>query len=307
LIEIDRLTFRYRGSETDALSELSLSVPDGSLFGLLGPNGSGKTTLVSLLTGILPAPRDRVRIAGVELAARTREIQRFSALVPQEYAFYPRLSAAQNLRFFAGVQSIPPAQIDARIDEVLAITGLGDARAKAAGTFSGGMKRRLNFAIGMLNRPKLLYLDEPTVGVDPQSRHFLLEAVRRVHREGTTVVYTSHYMEEIESLCDVIAVIDHGRCLVQGTLAELLASARGQKLVVNLAHALDETQRAALRGVDGLEVRDAELSIERCGENELRRVMAFLSAQSVAPTRVKYGHGNLEELFLHLTQRTLRD
>jgi ABC-2 type transport system ATP-binding protein len=307
VIEIDRLTFRYRGSETDALSELTLSVPDASLFGLLGPNGSGKTTLVSLLTGILPAPRDRVKIAGLELAAHTREIQSFCALVPQEYAFYPRLSAAQNLRFFAGVQSIARAQIEARIDEVLAITGLDDARDKSAGAFSGGMKRRLNFAIGMLNRPKLLFLDEPTVGVDPQSRHFLLEAVRRVHREGTTVVYTSHYMEEIESLCDVIAVIDHGRCLVQGTLAELLAGARGSRLVVHFARALDERQRAALGTIAGADVRAGEISIERCVDDDFRRVMAALEAQSIAPARVKYGHGNLEELFLHLTHRTLRD
>ncbi len=307
MIEIDRLSFRYPAGANEALSEFSLSVREGSLFGLLGPNGSGKTTLVSILSGILSAPKDRVRIGGLELASHTREIQAFSSLVPQEYAFYSRLSVMENLRFFAGVQGIAKSDVDARIADVLDITGLGDARTKRAEHFSGGMKRRLNFAIGMLNRPRLLFLDEPTVGIDPQSRHFILEAVRRINKLGTTVIYTTHYMEEVESLCDEIGVLDHGRLLVQGPLARLLASDGGNHLLVNLATALDEGQRVALSRFAGLEIDAQRLQMRQCPLQDFQRLMAFLSEHSIAFTRVKYGHGNLEDLFLHLTHRQLRD
>lgn len=306
-IEIDRLSFRYPGSATEALSEFSLSVREGSLFGLLGPNGSGKTTLVSILSGILPAPRDKLRIGGLELSAELREIQALSSLVPQEYAFYPRLSVLENLRFFAGVQQIPRAEVQGRIENVLEITGLREASTKRAEHFSGGMKRRLNFAIGMLNRPKLLFLDEPTVGIDPQSRHFILEAVRRINQQGTTVVYTTHYMEEVESLCDEIGVLDHGRLLVQGPLAQLLSSDGGSHLLVNLEQGLAEAERSELAKFAGLEIKDQQLEMQHCPPAEFQRLMALLAQRKIAFTRVKYGYGNLEELFLHLTRRQLRD
>ncbi len=306
-IEIDRLGFRYPGSGTDALSEFSLRIPEGCLFGLLGPNGSGKTTLVSILSGILPAPRDKVRIGGLELSAQLREIQASSSLVPQEYAFYPRLSVLENLRFFAGVQRIPRADVKGRIDNALEITGLGKASAKRAEHFSGGMKRRLNFAIGMLNQPKLLFLDEPTVGIDPQSRHFILEAVRRINQQGTTVVYTTHYMEEVESLCDEIGVLDQGRLLVQGPLAQLLSSDGGSHLLVSLERDPDESLRAELSKFAGLEVNGQRLQMQHCPPAEFQRLMALLAQRKIAFTRVKYGYGNLEELFLHLTKRQLRD
>jgi ABC-2 type transport system ATP-binding protein len=245
VIEVDRLTFRYPGASSDALRELSLRVRTGALFGLLGPNGSGKTTLVSLIAGVLPAPRGALALAGQDPATAVRALDGALSLVPQEYAFYPRLTVQENLRFFAGVQALPRALVRERIDEVLGIGGLTDARRRRAEELSGGMKRRLNFAIGLLNRPRLLLLDEPTVGIDPQSRAFILESVRRVNAQGTTVIYTSHYMEEVQALCDEIAVIDRGRLLVQGSLAQLL--------------------------------------------------------------RAERGHHNLEQLFLHLTQRSLRD
>ncbi|HTF91220.1 MAG TPA: ABC transporter ATP-binding protein [Planctomycetota bacterium] len=307
MIAIDRLSFRYPGSASAALTDLSLTVREGSLFGLLGPNGSGKTTLVSILAGILTPAADRVRVAGVELTKDVKKIQAFSALVPQEYAFYPRLTVLENLRFFAGVQRIPRTEIAARIAEVLGITGLTEASARRAEHFSGGMKRRLNFAIGMLNRPRLLFLDEPTVGIDPQSRHFILEAVKRINREGTTVIYTSHYMEEVESLCDEIGVLDDGRLLVQGSLSSLLASEGGGHLLINFSSALDEKQRAALTKFAGLHVQDTQLELERCSQVDFERLIAVLGKHSVRLSRVKYGHGNLEELFLHLTRKQLRD
>ncbi len=307
VIAIDRLSFRYPGSASEALRELSLTVREGSLFGLLGPNGSGKTTLVSILAGILPAPAERIQVGGLELSEGVQKVQAFSGLVPQEYAFYPRLTVLENLRFFAGVQRIARGDVAARIAGVLEITGLAEASARRAEHFSGGMKRRLNFAIGMLNRPRLLFLDEPTVGIDPQSRHFILEAVRRINHEGTTVIYTSHYMEEVEALCDEIGVLDDGRLLVQGSLSKLLASEDGGHLLVNLTHTPTQSQRAALSKFSGLRIHEAQLELERCSQSDFLRLMALLATQSVQLGRVKYGHGNLEELFLHLTRKQLRD
>jgi ABC-2 type transport system ATP-binding protein len=224
LIQISNLSFRYPGADGEALKGLSLQIPAGSLFGLLGPNGSGKTTLISILCGLLPA-----QTGSVELDAK-------AALVPQEYAFYPRLSILENLQFFAGLQSLNPS----RISEVLKISGLEEAKGKRAEACSGGMKRRLNIAIGLLSQPSLLFLDEPTVGIDPQSRHFILQAVKRINKAGCTVVYTSHYMEEVEEICDTIGIIDQGKLLAMGSLKKLLGGRKKSKnleeLFMRLTH-----------------------------------------------------------------------
>ena len=232
MIQVKDLSFRYSGASTDALHQLSLSVPAGSLFGLLGPNGSGKTTLISILSQLLSPGSGEARV------------QSRASLVPQEYAFYPRLSILENLRFFAGVQSIPASVASSRIAQSLKISGLEEAQAKRAEACSGGMKRRLNIAIGLLSAPKLLLLDEPTVGIDPQSRGFILDAVKRINKAGCTVVYTSHYMDEVEALCDQIAILDEGRLLRQGTLRQLLA---GKPKAKNLEDLFMKLTKRALR------------------------------------------------------------
>ena len=310
MIQIERLGFRYPGSDRDALSDFSLGVRTGSLFGLLGPNGSGKTTLVSILAGILrPAPEagSRVLVGGLALDSHVRDIQAFSSLVPQEYAFYPRLTVRENLRFFAGVQSIPATEVEERIEEVLAITGLAGTGAKRAEHFSGGMKRRLNFAIGILNRPRLLFLDEPTVGIDPQSRNFILESVRRINARGTTVVYTTHYMEEVEAICDEIGVIDGGKLLVQGSLAELLSTRGGGHARVDLSTPPSESAARELARFPGLALAGTRLELASATQSDFERLLGQLSRLSLPVARAKFGHGNLEELFLHLTNKALRD
>lgn len=228
MIEIRDLRFRYPGATRDALAGLTLQVRDGSLFGLLGPNGSGKTTLISLLTGLLQAGAGEARIAGEPLPG-TRATQALRALVPQDYAFYPRLTVLENLRCFGQVLGLSGVELKSRIDEVCAVAGLQDFLSKRAEQLSGGLKRRLNLAIGLLNRPRLLFLDEPTVGIDPQSRAFILAAIKRLNAEGATVIYTSHYMDEVQQLCDSIGVLDEGRLLAQGSLDELLKAAPGHR------------------------------------------------------------------------------
>ncbi len=221
MIDARDLTFCYPGATVPALDKLSLSVRDGSLFGLLGPNGSGKTTLISILAGTLTSSAGQVAVGGNDLPAARAAAQALCALVPQEYAFYPTLTVAENLIFFADVQSIPRMERGGRIGDALVVAGLENAAATRAERLSGGMKRRLNLAIGLLNRPRLLLLDEPTVGIDPQSRRFILESIQRINRGGTTVVYTSHYLEEVEALCDDIGILDDGRLIAHGTREQL--------------------------------------------------------------------------------------
>jgi ABC-2 type transport system ATP-binding protein len=307
VIHIESLSFRYPGSESDALHGLSLRVKPGSLFGLLGPNGSGKTTLISILSGLLSPSAGQLRIDDRALPAATREVQHFTALVPQEHAFYPRLGVLENLKFFAGALAIPPSDRRARIDESIAVNGLEGFTTVRAEHLSGGLKRRLNLAIGLLNRPRLLFLDEPTVGMDPQSRRFILDAIKRINATGTTVLYTSHYMEEVEMLCNEIGVLDQGRLLACGTLSELLDDAERQRLTVSLRSVPTAEQQRALGAVTGLAIAGNELRMEDCDAEGVKRVMALLDAQKLGISRVKYGYGDLEELFLHLTGRQLRD
>ncbi len=307
MIEINDLTFRYRGASAAALEQLSLSVRDGSLFGLLGPNGSGKTTLISILAGVLPVPRGRVSIGGRELMANRRAIQAAGALVPQDYAFYPALTVSENLDFFAGVQGIPRAVRRARIHEALEIAGLENAGALRAERLSGGMKRRLNIAVGLLNQPRLLLLDEPTVGIDPQSRRFILESIRRINAAGTTVVYTSHYMEEVEALCDDIGILDAGRLVARGTLRELLSRAGGKRLHVVLADSLTDPQQQALAEFTGLRIGESWLELDDCPRDGLERMLQLLRANGAQVAAARYGENDLEELFLSLTRHQLRD
>ncbi len=212
-LSVAGLSFRYPGRAELALDGMSLDIPDGGVFGLLGPNGAGKTTLISVLTGQLRGAAGHVRVEGRV------------GLVPQEHAFYPMLTCLENLRFFGAVQGLGGAKLRQRVDAVAAFGRIEGLLARRAGQLSGGLKRRLNLAIGLLTEPEVLLLDEPTVGVDPQSRAFLLESIRSLARPGRTIVYTSHYMEEVQEICDHVAIIDAGRVLVSGALAELLQNA----------------------------------------------------------------------------------
>ena len=209
-IRIENLSFRYPGRDEPALDKVTMAIPDGGVFGLLGPNGAGKTTLISILTG-------QLRGASGHISAEGR-----IGLVPQDCAFYPMLTGAENLRFFGAVQGLAGAELRQRLAAVAAFGRIEGVLARRSGQLSGGLKRRLNLAIGLLADPDVLLLDEPTVGVDTQSRAFLLESIRSLARPGRTIVYTSHYMEEVQKICDRVAILDAGRVLASGALAELL-------------------------------------------------------------------------------------
>jgi len=307
VITVDNLAFSYVRTEVPALSGVELSVARGSLFGLVGPNGAGKTTLLTILCGLLPCPAGVVRIAGADVVRARDSAQAAISLVPQEYAFYPTLSVHENLLFFARMQRIAVADIPDRITEVTTTTGLGERIDERADQLSGGLKRRLNIAIGLLNRPQLLLLDEPTVGIDPHSRHFILEAIRDINRTGTTVVYTSHYMEEVESLCDEIAIIDQGKVLIQGSLDSLLQADEQSRLVVDLREPLTAQQRNMLCDSVQFDEHGCILSIRIDPATGFLSVLQELVQQRVEINRIQYGTRNLEELFLNFTQHSLRD
>lgn len=223
-ITVNNISFTYACETRPALDDISLSINSGSCFGLLGPNGAGKSTLLALLTGILTPQRGEILIHGNPLT-NTKKLHEKISLVPQDYAFYPTLTARENLDCFAGLYNLCGAQKKQRIDFAVQVCGLDELLDRRASACSGGVRRRLNLALGLLNQPEILFLDEPTVGIDAQSRYFILESIQRLQREGMTIIYTSHYMEEIQSICDTLAIIDHGKLLLQDTLTNVLARA----------------------------------------------------------------------------------
>jgi ABC-2 type transport system ATP-binding protein len=292
-----------------ALDGVSLQVGQGEFFGMLGPNGAGKTTLLSIVSCLLEPTAGEVRLAGRTVRLADRDIRRLIGIVPQELAIYGELTARENLSFFGALYGLSGAQLNWRVEEVLAAVALADRADVRAETFSGGMKRRLNLGAALVHSPRLLLLDEPTTGVDPQSRNHIFEEVRRLNAKGVTIVYTSHYMEEVQALCPRIGIIDHGRLIALGTLHELLQKMAGH-IRFRVAEATDklrgriaELPDARLAEQNGavmeIECRDVKATLLRLVGllNELR--VEFISLETEEP--------NLEGVFLHLTGRALRD
>jgi len=223
-IRIEHVSKIYHGSLVPAVNDISLDIPSGSKFGLLGPNGAGKTTTISILTGLLNYDSGHVYINGMLLEKKYKKIRHLIGLVPQDIALYETLSARENLRFIAEMYGLKGKQAKQRIEECLDVVGLASNGHKQIRKYSGGMKRRINLIAGILHRPEILILDEPTTGVDVQSRSVILEYLDELNRQGTTIIYTSHYLEEAEDLCDTIAIIDHGKLIIRGDTAEIIGS-----------------------------------------------------------------------------------
>jgi ABC-2 type transport system ATP-binding protein len=236
-IEIQGVSKRYKSSQEDSLTNISLDISCADVFGLLGPNGAGKTTLISILCGIIPATSGQVTyyINGVRISDAERKSK--IGFVPQEYAFYQELTPRQNLDYFGAMYNIPKNSLKERREHLLDVLGLSKSADKKVGTFSGGMKRRVNLAIGIIHEPEILFLDEPTVGVDVQSRNAIIRYLQLINKGGTTIIYTSHHMSEAEEFCKHIALIDHGRVIAEGELQGLKAEnnvSSLQSLFINL-------------------------------------------------------------------------
>lgn len=223
IIEIRGLTKCYKGSKENAIDNLSLDIYKNEIFGLLGPNGAGKTTTISILCGLFPPTEGTVSIDGLDILSDREKIKHIIGIVPQEVALYPTLTGMENLNFFGNMYGLRGNLLRQRIREYLIRFGLEKFAGKRVTTYSGGMRRRINLIAGLLHKPKILFLDEPTVGIDVQSRFVILEFLRELRETGTTIIYTSHYMEEAEKLCSRVAIIDNGRLIDIGNPVELVA------------------------------------------------------------------------------------
>ena len=294
------------GSRT-AVGTIDLEVRRGECLGLLGPNGAGKTTTISMACGVITPTRGSVTICGIPLASAPRKAKARLGLVPQELAIYEDLSALQNLRYFGALYDLGGDKLDARIDWALGVVGLRDRATDPVKKHSGGMRRRLNLAAGLLHEPELLVLDEPTVGVDPQSRNHIFETVRSLRDKGMTIVYTSHYMEEVEALCDRVAIIDAGQILTTGSVSELIAQHAGKGIELELAAEVDVAEAAAAAAAPHGEITREGTTLRVVPSAGLGPVISAIEATGARVARIQSREANLETAFLALTGKTLRD
>ncbi len=320
VLRCDGLSLSF--GERLAVDDLSFAVRRGETYGLLGPNGSGKTTTISMIAGILTPDRGSVVVSGLSISAGSRGGKSAIGLVPQEIALYEDLSATENLRFFGRLQGMSGSRLDTRVGEVLDVVGLADRADDRIGEYSGGMKRRANIAAGLLHEPELLILDEPTVGVDPQSRNQILESIEALGGEGLSVLYTTHYMEEAERLCDRIGILDRGRLIAEGTRRELVARIGEHDLII-FAGSISDDETAGDMGEEATELASSLGRIDQVVDVQVTsRGIEVLtdSATAVLPPAVgrlaessfqiasiDVREPNLESVFLDLTGRALRD
>jgi ABC-2 type transport system ATP-binding protein len=307
MIRVQDLVKRF--GDVRAVDGVSFAVKAGEIYGLLGPNGAGKTTTFSMLAGLLAPDSGRVTVGGVDLASDPLEVKRGLGVVPQEVAVYEELTARENLRLWGGLYGLAGAELDKAVDRALDEVGLAGRSKEPVERFSGGMKRRLNLSLGLVHRPKVLLLDEPTVGIDPQARANILEVVRRTADAGAAVLYTTHYLEEAERLCDRIGILDHGKLLAEGTLGELKALVAEEE-VVTLFGRFDPAKARAeldrLPGVSILAAEEGKLAFTAGGKGAAG-LLGEIFNRGLAIDRVSIEPPSLNGLFLKLTGRELRD
>lgn len=288
-----------------ALKGVDLTVKPGSCFGLLGPNGAGKSTMMKLLTGIIDADQGDIELFGLNIRKELPAIHRLIGYVPQDITLYEKLSGKQNLTFFGRMHGIRGTELKKRIAEVLEAVGLTDRAGDEVASYSGGMKRRINIAAALLHRPKLVIMDEPTVGIDPQSRNHIFEMIRKLQRDGVTILYSTHYMEEVEALCDEVAIIDHGRIVSQGGLRELLElhavkAVYAEAAGVSEAPVVDGIVKATQEGKGWVLECDHPLAV-------LSALSAKWAREGVTVKALELMQPTLDSVFLKLTGTTLRD
>ncbi|MGA9534033.1 MAG: ATP-binding cassette domain-containing protein [Anaerolineales bacterium] len=333
ILEVEGLVKKY--GDFEAVKGIDFEVQEGEVFGLLGPNGAGKTQTISMLTGVISPSGGTARIGGHDIHEEMNEVKKINGLVPQDLALYQTLSARANLEFFGRIYGLHGKDLHERVADVLRIVALTDRADKAVDTYSGGMKRRVNIAAGLLHQPKLLFLDEPTVGVDPQSRNQIFESVMRLNRErGMSIVYTSHYMEEVELLCKRVAIIDEGRIIAMDTIKNLIALLGGGVIQLGLDQMDDALVKklGGLPGVESAEITSAAVPappaedqdvevvdrepvtaapivkiVAKNSQQAIVNVINHLSESNITLTSLEILEPNLESVFLHLTGKKLRE
>jgi ABC-2 type transport system ATP-binding protein len=300
---------RKKFDTVEALKGISFSIKKGVCYGLLGPNGAGKTTTISILSTIIRPDEGEVNIAGYDLKKNPLDCKKNVGVVTQEIALYNELSAYDNLLFWAGMYKVPRKELLKRLDETLALLGLTDRKNDKVKTFSGGMKRRVNLASALLHRPKILFMDEPTVGIDPQSRNLIFEVVEKLHKEGMTIVYTTHYMEEAERLCDCIGIIDNGKIIAQGSMNELrtLGSIK-ESVVISYTNLTNESYNIIEKEWHDLKRIDDTIHFYSMNiQGDLSKIILKCNEFGLDIRHIDIQKINLETIFLSLTGKQLRD
>jgi ABC-2 type transport system ATP-binding protein len=316
ILEARNLVKKY--GDFTAVKDVNLAIQEGEILGLLGPNGAGKTTIISMITGLLEPTSGHIAVDGLDLQADTNAVKAKLGLVPQELALYPTLSARDNLDFFGSIYGLGGGDLRERVDAMLEMVELTERANEAIETYSGGMKRRVNIAAGLLHQPEVLLLDEPTVGVDPQSRNAIFEAVEALNRAGMTVIYTTHYMEEAQRLCHRVAIIDEGQIIALDTPTALIRGLGGGILVLGLEEpeagpGLGRVQAVVdrvgeLPAVKSITRDDGHFKVEvHRFQEALMAVLDITNELDVRITSMEKWEPNLESVFLHLTGKRLRD
>lgn len=309
VIEIKDLVKKYE--DNIAVDNINLSIEEGEVYGILGPNGAGKSTTISLICGLLFPTSGEIKILGKDIRKNSISVKRNLGLVPQNIALYRDFTAYENIKFFGELYGLKGKELNEAIDKALEFTELVDVKKKKADEFSGGMLRRLNIACAIVHSPKILIMDEPTVGIDPQSRNNIMQAVKKLNKKGVTIIYTTHYMEEAESLCTKIAIIDKGKIIVEGTKEELKDIVSDKKILNIGVDDIYKVNLESLRNVEGvidISINNNNVIITSSKDvNNLSKIIKEISNEDLKINDLGFKEITLETVFLSLTGKKLRD
>ncbi len=310
VVKISELTKKY--GDIIAVDNISLEIEEGEIFGLLGPNGAGKSTTINMITGLVSMDKGKILVMDKDVKKNSNETKKNIGIVPQDIAIYEDLTCMENVMFFAGLYGLKGSELKRQAEEALEFTGLKDKAKSFPKGFSGGMKRRLNIACAIAHKPKLIIMDEPTVGIDPQSRNHILQSVKMLNSMGSTIIYTSHYMEEVEEICTRIAIMDHGKVIAEGTNEELKSIITDKNsvwiTVSGPVEKVDKEQLKEIYGVSSVDIEENTVKISSSRDvSNLDKIILYFTKNNIPIRNIESKTPDLETVFLTLTGRKLRD